>query len=118
MILVDTSVWTDHFRTGNEGLIKLLDEGLVYIHPFIIGELACGNLKNREEILDLLKALPLAEQAEHEEVLQFLQNHSLAGTGIGWIDAHLLTSTALTKCRIWTMDQPLSRISCGLQISL
>lgn len=117
MILVDTSVWIDHFRNCNEHLSGYLNEGLVYCHPFIVGELACGNLRNRKEILDLLSALPVVKFAAHEEVLQFISNHTLHGQGIGWIDAHLLVSTVLTNCKIWTLDKSLSNVARILDIS-
>jgi len=92
MVLVDTSVWVAHLRRGHIGLEALLSEGHVVCHPFIVGELACGNLKNRSEILSLLQALPLATPAEHEEVMQFIENYSLMGKGLGYIDMHLLAS--------------------------
>lgn len=95
MILVDTSVWVSHLRDGNVRLDRLLYNGDVVCHPFIVGELACGNLKNRTEILSLLQSLPMAVKAEHEEVLQFIENNQLMGKGLGYIDIHLLA------LRIW-----------------
>ena len=89
MILVDTSVWVSHLRNGEIGLTALLNEGHVVCHSFIIGELACGNLKNRSEILSLFQALPMAVQAEHEEVMEFIERHRLMGKGLGYIDVHL-----------------------------
>lgn len=84
MILVDTSVWVSHFRQGNIKLERLLNDGMVASHPFIIEELACGNIKNRTEILSLLQALPMATQAEHEEVMKFIEDQHLMGKGLGY----------------------------------
>ena len=107
MILVDTSVWIDHLRRGNNRLSGLLHGGEVLCHPFILGELACGNLSRRERILRLLQALPKADLAEQEEVLHLLDTRKLFGKGLGWIDAHLLGSCLLTGCSLWTLDKPL-----------
>src|SRR3989339_553666 len=93
MVLVDTSVWVEHLRHGNIRLEALLNDSRVVCHPFIIGELACGNLKNRAEVLSLLHALPMAISVEHEETMQFIENHLLMGKGLGYIDIHLLMST-------------------------
>jgi len=107
--LVDTSVWVNHLRNSNDALQALLNKGEVLCHPFIIGELACGSLKNREEILALLVSLPQVLFAEHDEVMHFLTERRLYGCGLGWIDLHLLTSAALTKVTLWTIDRPLQR---------
>lgn len=107
MVLVDTSVWVAHLRDGKIGLDELLNEGQVVCHPFIIGELACGNLKNRSLILSLLKSLPLATVAEHEEAMHFIENKDLMGKGLGYVDIHLLTSAALSGIPIWTLDRKL-----------
>jgi predicted nucleic acid-binding protein len=117
MILVDTSVWIEHLRTGVSKLSSLLYDEQVFCHPFVIGELACRNLKNREEILTLLTALPRARVAEHREVLHLLETERLYGRGIGWIDAHLLASTLLSGCSLWTLDKSLRRTAAGLNIS-
>jgi predicted nucleic acid-binding protein len=90
MILVDTSVWIEHLRAGNDRLKSLLFDEQVFCHPFVIGELACGTLQKREEILTMLKALPEAHLLDHEEVMSFLEARRLYGRGIGWVDAHLL----------------------------
>ncbi len=116
MKLVDTSVWVQHLRIGSERLRSLLDDEQVFSHPFVMGELACGTMRNRQEVLDLLKALPQARVAEHEEVLQFLEGHHLYGSGLGWVDAHLLASTVLTGCTLWTLDRPLRRAAIALKI--
>jgi len=118
MVLVDTSVWVEHFRQGNIGLINLLNEGQVASHPLIIGELACGNLKNRSQILSLFSALPTVLVAEHEEVLGFIENHRLMGKGLGFIDVHLLASAMLTNLPLWTLDKRLNSTSEALGLKL
>jgi len=114
MVLVDTSVWIKHLRSGNIGLESLLNDGHVVSHLFIVGELACGNLSNRSEILSLLQAIPLANHAEHEEVMHFIQNYSLMGKGLGYIDMHLIVSAILTRVPIWTLDKKLKEVSSKL----
>ena len=108
MILADTSVWVDHLRRHNAALALRLEDGAVMVHPFVVGELACGNLRRRREILSALAALPEVPLASHDEVLALVDAHRLAGSGIGWIDAHLLASTRLGGVRIWTLDRPLA----------
>lgn len=117
MVLVDTSIWVSHLRDGHLELKELLLEGKVVCHPFVIGELACGNLQNRWEILTLLKALPVAIQAEHEEVLRFIETHHLMGIGLGYIDIHLLASALLSGISIWTQDNPIKKAACKLDVS-
>jgi predicted nucleic acid-binding protein len=118
MILVDTSVWIDHLRTGDERLIDLLDSSQVLAHPFVIGELACGNLQNRDEVIRLLNDLPQAPVASHEEVMYFIESNKLMGQGVGYIDTHLLASTTLAdKALIWTRDQRLQRIARKLKLA-
>ena len=111
MILVDTSVWIDHLRRGNERLKSLLHDDQVLCHPFVIGELACGNLRNRNEVLYLLEALPGVPVADHTEVLHLIDAHRLYGQGLGWIDAHLLASALLTGCELWTSDRLLHALA-------
>ncbi|MGE5238429.1 MAG: type II toxin-antitoxin system VapC family toxin [Chloroflexota bacterium] len=111
MVLVDTSLWVAHLRKTNAGLVDLLTDGEAACHPFIVGELACGNLKNRTEILSLLEALPMVVMAEHEEVLAFIESHSLMGKGLGYVDVHLLASVALSRLPIWTLDKKLEQIA-------
>lgn len=115
MILVDTSIWVDHLRTGDSKLKQLLEAGRVWTHPFVIGELACGNLKNRKLILSLLRDLPHARTATDDEVLLFIENNALMGRGIGYIDAHLLASVALTdSITLWTRDKRLHAVAESL----
>jgi len=114
MVLVDTSVWVEHLRSGDIRLENLLNEGHVICHLFIVGELACGNLSNRAEILSLMQALPLANHAEHEEVIHLIENYSLMGKGLGFIDMHLIASAILTKVPIWTLDKKLKEASSRL----
>ena len=117
MILVDTSIWVSHFRTGNSHLATLLNNEEVVCHPFVVGELACGNMKNRKEILSLLQTLPMAEMAGHQEVLHFIEYNQLMGKGFGYIDVHLLASALLTKIPLWTSDKKLKAASAELGLS-
>jgi len=116
MVLVDTAIWVLHLKKGDADLKALLEDGEVLCHPFIIGELACGNLKNRDEILSLLKALPQAKVAGHDEVMEFIEIHSLAGAGLGYVDVHLLASVLLSKSTLWTADRSLSAVAKKLGI--
>lgn len=106
-MLVDTSVWIDHFRRSNHDLEHLLDEGAVLTHPFVIGELACGSLARRSEVLDLLRALPTALVATPDEVHTLIERHRLFGTGLGWVDVNLLASAKLSGQSLWTKDRRL-----------
>ena len=117
MVLVDTSVWISHFRVGNPQLKDLLVNGRVVCHPFIVGELACGNLRNREEILAFLRALPMAITADHEEILRFIEMHRLMGKGLGYVDVHLLASALLSGIDFWTKDRNLEETARRLNIS-
>lgn len=114
MVLADTSVWIDHFRRDGPSLADLLSGGLVIMHPFISGELACGNLKDRGAILSDLHALPSAKGASNAEILQLVDDRRLWGRGLGWIDMHLLASTLLTGCRLWTLDTRLAKVAAEL----
>lgn len=117
MILVDTSVWIDHLRSGTSELRRLLENDQVLTHPFVIGELACGALRNREEILGLLERLPQVRAAEHQEVTAFVTGRRLYGRGIGSLDAHLLAATLLSGTRLWTLDRPLAKVAASLGIA-
>ena len=116
MVLADTSVWVHHLRQKNSLFEELLSETRVAIHPFVIGELACGHLKNRREILALLHALPEAPVATPVEFLHYVNRHSLAGLGIGFVDIHILSSAELMGAPIWTLDKPLIRVAQKLDI--
>ena len=104
MVLADSSVWVGHFRAQDPRLIPLLEEGSVLMHPFVMGEIACGHFKNRARVLAQLDALPVAATASHDEVMQFVEVWKLAGRGIGWIDTHLILSALLSDCTLWTLD--------------
>lgn len=111
MILVDTSVWVEHLRRGLPRLVTLLQEGEVLIHPWVIGELACGHLRHRQQVLELLQGLPLATVASDAEVLLLIERQRLVGRGIGYVDAHLLASARLSHCRLWTQDRRLAAVA-------
>jgi len=89
----------------------------VMCHPFVPGELACGNLKNRNQILSLLSSLPMTNNAEHEEVLQVIESNQLMGKGLGYVDIHLIASAMLTGIPIWTNDRKLEQVAKTLHIS-
>jgi predicted nucleic acid-binding protein len=110
-LLVDTSSWVDHLRRRDASLSELLEDGLVWTHPFVIGELACGNLAKRAEVLGLLGTLPLVPVADHEEVLAFVESRRLMGRGLGWIDLHLLASAVLASLPLCTSDKRLSSVA-------
>lgn len=117
MILVDTSVWIDHLRKSESALIAALGTGQVLMHPFVVGELACGNLNNRVELLSLLRDLPSAPVATDAEALGFIDRHELMGRGIGYLDIHLLASVALAgSARLWTRDKRLAIVADSLKL--
>jgi predicted nucleic acid-binding protein len=116
LILVDTSVWVDHFRRGDARLVDLLERVSVVMHPFVVGEIACGSLRDRSSILELLQDLPAAVVADSAEVLGFIERHGLHGKGIGYVDVHLLASVALTPgAKLWTRDKRLRAIAVALR---
>ncbi len=118
MILVDTTVWIDHLRSGEPALVTALEGGQVLMHPYVLGEFACGNLKNRKEVLRLLGDLPSAPTAMEPEVLDFIERRALMGRGIGYIDVHLLASTALAgDARMWTRDRRLAAAATELELA-
>jgi predicted nucleic acid-binding protein len=117
VILVDTSVWIDHLRSGEPLLVAALEGGRVMMHPFVLGELACGNLANRSEVLELLGGLPAAPSATDPEALEFIERRTLMGQGIGYIDVHLLASIALSgDARLWTRDRRLAAVATELDL--
>jgi hypothetical protein len=118
MTLVDTSVWVNHLRAGSPRLATFLQESLVFTHSYVIGELACGMLKNRSEILALLQALPKARIADDDEVLHLLESQKLYGAGLGWVDINLLASAQLTGCGLWTADGPLQKAAIKLHLQV
>jgi hypothetical protein len=107
LVLVDTSIWVSHLAKGSATLRTLLERGEVLCHPFVVGELVCGNLANRAEIISLLQELPQARVVEHAEVLRFIEARRLSARGLGFIDAHLLASSVLTRAPLWTADKRL-----------
>lgn len=112
MVLVDTSVWIDHLRAGDEALVDLLNRGVVCMHPLIIGELACGYLKNRVQLISLWRDLPQVLVASDDEVMLFIEGHKLMGKGIGYVDMHLLAATLLSDdTRLWTRDKRLMGVA-------
>lgn len=115
MVLVDTSVWVEHLREGGAGLETLLNDGTAVCHPFVIGELACGNLKNRAEIISLMETLPMAVHAEHEDIMIFIEKYRLMGKGLGYVDVHLLASAVLSNIPLWTLDKKLNEIAAILK---
>jgi predicted nucleic acid-binding protein len=117
MVLVDTSVWFNHFRRGEQHLEQLLLDAAVACHSFIIGELACGNIGNRAEILNLLQSLPLAPAINFDEYLYFVEHNQLYGIGIGFVDLHLLASAKLAGVPLWTNDKKLQHAASRLDLS-
>ncbi len=119
MIIVDTSIWVDHLRTGHPALERLLDTGQTLGHPWVIGEIAMGQLTRRREVIGLMRGLPQAVVATADELLTFVDQHQLYGSGIGYVDAQLLASTRLTAdARLWTGDRRLAaaarRLDCAV----
>ena len=117
MMLVDTSVWIDHLRHGDAALTAALEAGRVWMHSFVLGELACGNLRSRVEVLGLLQALPPMPVSTDKEVLFFIDQHELMGRGIGYIDVHLLASARLGGAQLWTRDKRLHTVAAELGLA-
>jgi predicted nucleic acid-binding protein len=115
-VLVDTSVWVDHFRRGNRLLEERLHDGEVWTHLFVIGDLGCGNLRRRSEVLALMAALPSAPLVDHQAAMSFIDSRHLAGQGIGWIDVHLLASATLAHLPLWTLDRRLEAVARRLRL--
>lgn len=116
MILVDTSVWVDHLRSGVPRLAQLLEQAEVLTHHWVIGEIACGTLRARQQVLALLDGLPSVTLATHYEVLGLIERHPLAGRGIGYVDAHLLAAAKLSGCGLWTRDRRLAVLAAELGV--
>jgi predicted nucleic acid-binding protein len=118
MILVDTSVWIEHLRSASAILTELLDDGEVLGHPFVLGELALGSLRQRDDVLRVLRRLPQATSASYREVLQFIDRQMLFGRGIGYVDAHLLAAARLTAgSKLWTRDRRLHAVAAQLGLA-
>ena len=119
MILVDTSVWIDHLRHGDHKLSTLLDRNCVLMHPMVVGELACGNLKDRGVLLGLWANLPAIQVVSDKEALYFLERNQLMGKGIGFVDLHLLAAVSLSsEAYLWTKDKRLQHIAGELKLTI
>jgi predicted nucleic acid-binding protein len=118
MVLVDTSVWINHFRKSDSILVDLLRDNQVCIHPMIVGELACGSLRQRDEILPLLQMLPMTIKPSHDEVLHFIEKRRFFGQGAGWVDMNLLASCVLSKSTLWTKDKSLLKLAQSLELTI
>ncbi len=117
MTLVDTSVWVDHLRVADLRLAELLLDGQVLCHPFVVGELACGSLRRRAEILSLLSSLPALPVMASEEALEFIDAQGLMGKGLGWVDVHLLGAAFTARQRIWSKDRRLAEAARRLGLA-
>ena len=117
MILVDTSVWIDHFERENARLVEFLRDGQVLTHVFVEGELASGSLMRRAEILHFMGKLPRMPMIAHADVRSLLESECLYGRGVGWIDVHLVASALATASRLWTHDKRLERVASQLGIA-
>jgi predicted nucleic acid-binding protein len=117
VVIVDTSIWVTHLRRGSRHLEELLLDAKVVCHPFIVSELACGNLKNRDEFLSLLQSLPMAPTVVLDELLYFIERHSLMGKGIGFVDANLLASAHLSGIFLWSFDKRLRSAAIELELA-
>ena len=117
MVLVDTSVWIGHLRKSDATLAAELENGRVLMHPWIAGELACGNLGDRAAVLADLNTLPRAEVANDVEAMELLERERLWGSGLGWVDVHLLASALITRCWFWTLDAKLKKTARELGVA-
>lgn len=117
VVIVDTSIWVMHLREGSRHLEALLLDAEVACHPFVLGELACGNLRNRKEVLSLLQSLPMASTLTLDEVLYFIERNDLMGMGIGFVDVSLLASAQLSGIPLWTSDRRLKSVAIKLGLS-
>jgi predicted nucleic acid-binding protein len=114
VILVDTSVWIDHFRTNDDHFAKLLDVEVIWIHPFVLGELALGNLRPRAATLQILHRIPRCDVVSNFEFLHFIERYRLFATGVGFVDAHLMASSRMMAMRLWTHDKRLHAVAENL----
>ena len=118
MVLVDTSIWIDFLRNGNDLLRDFLEKGQVMAHPLIVGELSCGNIAKRKNFLQLINELPQAQESSHQEVIHFIESNKLYGKGVGCVDLHILCSAILSNTPLWTGDKRLARITLSLHTVL
>lgn len=116
MILADTSVWVEHLSRGTAALAAMLEAEQIVMHPYVIGELACGDIRNRRQILQMLASLQPAAVASDDEVLTMIESRKLMGRGLGWVDVHLLASAVLSDCRIWSRDKQLLAAATTLNV--
>jgi predicted nucleic acid-binding protein len=116
--LVDTSVWIDHFRRGSRLLSDMLEAGVVAAHPFVLGELACGTLQNRDEVLASLDALPSVPLLPDAEVRHLVEARRIWGLGLGWVDAHVLGSALVAGVSLWTLDRALSTVAAEVGVGV
>jgi predicted nucleic acid-binding protein len=117
MILVDSSVWIDHFRRAHPTLVDELGQMRVVTHPFVVGELACGYLPERERVLTLMARLPALQPVSNQEALAFIDAQALAGAGLGWVDVHLLAAARLARVGLLTADKALQRAATRLGLA-
>ncbi|MBV8371725.1 MAG: PIN domain-containing protein [Candidatus Eremiobacteraeota bacterium] len=117
MVLVDTSVWIEYLKHGHGELGALLEDDLVLTHPFVLGELACGNLHQRARILNDLATLPSVSIAHHDEVIRLVERRRIYGKGVGWVDAHLIASALISHCRLYTSDRRLLQLATECDVA-
>ena len=116
MILVDTSIWVNHLRRHDAVLAAHLEAGEVLCHPYVIGEIGLGVLKRRQQVIELLVALPSATVVSHDEAMTFVDQRRLAGLGVGWVDIHLAASAVVSRARLWTADRRLADVARVLRL--
>jgi predicted nucleic acid-binding protein len=116
VILVDTSIWVNHLRRHDAVLAAHLEAGEVLCHPYVIGEIGLGVLKQRREVLELLAALPSASMVSHDEAMTFVEQRRLAGLGVGWVDIHLAASAVVSRAKLWTADRRLANVARVLRL--
>jgi len=116
VILVDTSVWVAHLRTAEPRLAGLLEDGQVLVHPFVLGELACGTLRRRQQVLAYVGRLDSAPLASNEEAHRLIELRRLMGRGLGWVDVHLLASCIMAGAGLWSLDRRLARVADTLGV--
>jgi len=115
MILVDTSVWIDHLRRGNDLFSEFLNQNRVATHPLVLGELSLGNISKRGTVLGLIRNLPVVKEATHEEVLMFIEENRMWSKGIGYFDAHILCASLIESIPLWTLDKRLEKVAKGIK---